>query len=412
MCSGAGDAFSRRRGASSTVLVLNTILCFLFHCLLCLLPVRFLWIVGGSRSRRMLRWRRELRLFIVLLSAVLPLRVVLLPAMSREDSLAAALLWSSGSDPVVLPSGCRLSSQAVDLVQIFQPCMELRFQPTHLISSSLRRFESHRPLCSAAPHLTGDRSINTTSSDPSPFSDASTSPPSKVVLFSPLWCLFDGGTIPLRQRSSGDHLYGADEHVDSKLVLILLSASLSPLVWAWPKYGMSFVSPRSNLPRPNCFRRICDPTFYGTWVRASFSESSVSSPGIVLIRSSSSYEEKPLPPYTLHMARGASSDLLSSVCFSFFIVLSSCGAVSTGPEDTSEITLVVLVDGVWTPTSLNVTILELYDVKAFPTHSSIVSNSLSSSLEDLSYLAYLHVCVYAYCKRRWIIPSCSCSEES
>ncbi|WZZ76887.1 hypothetical protein YC2023_088257 [Brassica napus] len=187
MCSGAGDAFSRRRGASSTVLVLNTILCFLFHCLLCLLPVRFLWIVGGSRSRRMLRWRRELRLFIVLLSAVLPLRVVLLPAMSREDSLAAALLWSSGSDPVVLPSGCRLSSQAVDLV---------------------------------------------------------------------------------------------------------------------------------------------------------------------------------------------------------------------------------LVDGVWTPTSLNVTILELYDVKAFPTHSSIVSNSLSSSLEDLSYLAYLHVCVYAYCKRRWIIPSCSCSEES
>ncbi|KAF3611384.1 hypothetical protein DY000_02051107 [Brassica cretica] len=121
MCSGAGDAFSRRPGASSTVLVLKTILCFLFHCSLCLLPVRFLWIVGGSRSRRMLRWRCELRLFIVLLSAVLPLRVVLLPAMSREDSLAVALLWSSGSDPVVPPSGCRLSSQAVDLVQIFQP---------------------------------------------------------------------------------------------------------------------------------------------------------------------------------------------------------------------------------------------------------------------------------------------------
>ena len=49
--------------------------------------------------------------------------------------------------------------------------------------------------------------------------------------------------------------------------------------------------------------------------------------------------------------------------------------------------------------SLNVTILQLYDVKAFPTYSSIVSNSLSSSLENLSYLVYLHVCVYVYSKR-------------
>ncbi|KAG2239035.1 hypothetical protein Bca52824_089895 [Brassica carinata] len=282
MCSGAGDAFSRRRGASLPVLVLNTILCFLFYCSLCLLPVRFLWIVGGSRSRRMLRRRRELRLFVVLLSV---------------DSLAAALLWSSGSDPVVPPSYCRLSSQAVDL--------------KHLISSSLRRLESHRSLCPVAPHLTGNRSITTTSSDPSLFAS------------------------------------------------------------------------------------------YGAWVRASVSESSVSSPRFVLLRSSSSSEEKPLPPYTLPMARGAAPDLLRSVCYSFFIVLLSCGEVSTGPEDTSETTLVVLIDG-------------LYDfiVKAFSTHSSIVSNSLSSSIEDLSYLAYLHVVVYVYYQRGWIIPSCYCSEES
>ncbi|CAN7070072.1 unnamed protein product [Brassica rapa subsp. trilocularis] len=326
MCSGAGDAFSRRRGASLLMLILNTTLCFLFHFSLCLLPARFLWIVGGSRSRRMLRWRRELQLFVVHLSAVLPLQVVLIPAMSREDSLAAALLWCSGSDPVAPPSDCRLSSQAVDLVQIFQPRMEPRIQLSHLISSSSRRPEFHRPLCSVAPHLTGDRSINTTCSDPS------------------LW----------------------------------VTAS------------------------------------YGAWVRARFSQSSMSSRGIVLFRSSSSYEEKPLPPYTLPMARGASSDLLPSVCFSFFIVLSSCGAVSMGPEDTSEITSVVLVDGVWTPTSLNVTILELYDfvVKAFPMHSSIVLNPLSSSFEDLSYLAYLHAGIYAYCKRGWLIPSCYCSEES
>ncbi|KAL0727711.1 hypothetical protein Bca4012_023804 [Brassica carinata] len=216
------------------------------------------------------------------------------------------------------------------------------FSKKHLISSSLRRLESHRSLCPVAPHLTGNRSITTTSSDPSLFGDASISPPSKVVFSFPLWYLFDDGTIPLR----------TDEHVDSKLVLMLLSASLSLLVWAWPRYGIFSVSPRSNLARPNCFRRICDPASYGAWVRASVSESSVSSPRFVLLRSSSSSEEKPLPPYTLPMARGAAPDLLRSVCYSFFIVLLSCGEVSTGPEDTSETTLVVLIDGVWTPTSL------------------------------------------------------------
>ncbi|CAN6928035.1 unnamed protein product, partial [Brassica oleracea var. botrytis] len=88
----------------------------------------------------------------------------------------------------------------------------------------------------------------------------------------------------------------------------------------------------------------------------------------------------------------------ASVCFSFLIGLPSCVAVSTGLEDAIEITLVVLVDEVWTSTSHYVTILQLFDfaVKALPTHSSTVSNSLSSSVEDLSYLAYLCVVCYAY----------------
>uniref|UniRef100_A0A0D3BXE3 Uncharacterized protein n=1 Tax=Brassica oleracea var. oleracea TaxID=109376 RepID=A0A0D3BXE3_BRAOL len=113
------------------------------------------------------------------------------------------------------------------------------------------------------------------------------------------------------------------------------------------------------------------------------------------------------------MEIGISSVLVPSVCFSFLIGLPSCIAVSTGLEDAIEITLVVLVDEVWTSTSHYVTILQLFDfvVKALPTHSSTVSNSLSSSVEDLSYLAYLCVVCYAYGQRGWLIPFFYCTEQ-
>ncbi|KAJ4872335.1 Uncharacterized protein Rs2_46001 [Raphanus sativus] len=129
-------------------------------------------------------------------------------------------------------------------------------------------------------------------------------------------------------------------------------------------------------------------------------------PGSVLLRSSSSFEEKLLPPL-------ASSVLLPSVCFRFLIGLLSCVAVSTGPEDTIGITLVFLVDEVWISTSHYVTILQLSDfiVKATSTHSSTVSNSLSSSVEDLSCLVYICVVCYVYGYRGWIIPSIYCSVE-
>ncbi|KAG2332685.1 hypothetical protein Bca52824_003865 [Brassica carinata] len=151
-----------------------------------------------------------------------------------------------------------------------------------------------------------------------------------------------------------------------------------------------------------------DPNLFGN-----ASNLTVGSSSMALFRSSFSLEKKFLPPYPLPMARGVSSGLCSSVCFSSSIILSSCGAVSTGPEDASEITSVSFVDGVWTSTAHYVTIFPLSDcvAKALPTHSSIVSNSLSSSCEDLSYLAYLSAVVYAYCLRRWIIPSCYCIEE-
>ncbi|KAF3602340.1 hypothetical protein F2Q69_00033560 [Brassica cretica] len=91
----------------------------------------------------------------------------------------------------------------------------------------------------------------------------------------------------------------------------------------------------------------------------------------------------------------------------------SIPAISTGSEDATETTSVVLVDEVWTSTSHYVTILQLSDfvVKAHSTHSSFVSNSLSSSIEDLSFLDYLCVICYAYDQRGCIIPSCYCSEK-
>ncbi|KAF3486132.1 hypothetical protein F2Q69_00054894 [Brassica cretica] len=110
------------------------------------------------------------------------------------------------------------------------------------------------------------------------------------------------------------------------------------------------------------------------------------SPVSVLFQSTSS-EDKVSPSCPLPMDRGVSSDSFPRVCFSSLIGLLSCGAVSTGPEDAIETTLVP------------------------STHSSIVLNSLSSSVEDLSCLAYIYVVVYAYCLRGWIILSFYCSEE-
>ena len=78
--------------------------------------------------------------------------------------------------------------------------------------------------------------------------------------------------------------------------------------------------------------------------------------GLFLSPSPFSSEEKTLPPFPLPLERDDSSASLPSVCFSFFIGLLSCGAVSTGPEDATEITSVFLVDEVWTSTSHYVTI--------------------------------------------------------
>ncbi|CDY21002.1 BnaA08g25230D [Brassica napus] len=422
MASGAGDSFSRRRWTSASSLLISVTLCFMFHCAICLLPVRFLWLFGGRRSRQTLRRRQELRIFAVLLPAVLSLRLVLPPAMSREDSLAAAKLWSSGLYPVVPLSG--------DFVQAFQLRMEHRSKLMNSTSSSSEGRESHQPPCAAPPHLNGARSYSITSPDPSLIGKTPISPSCKVMLYSPPGCLRDSGSFPLRLSSSGGLSLGVEEHLRSKaswLVRTTFIELMSLNDWAWPICLMKLVS----LPRPSPIKEnsIQISVAFHAWVSVSkipggispcylFSYLSngmnllVKSPTSVLFQSTSS-EEKVSPSCPLPMDRGVSSDSFPSVCFSSLIGLLSCGAVSTGPEDANETTSVVFVDEVWTSTSLYVTIFQSSDfvVKVPSTHSSIVLNSLSSSVEDLSCLAYIYVVVYAYCLRGCLIPSFYCSEE-
>ena len=132
MFSGAGDAFSRRHWASSLLLLTAHILCFMVHCSVCLLLVRFWWNLEGRRFRLTLRQRR---LFVVLLPAILLLRLVPPPAMSREGFLTAALLWSSGSDPVVPSFGCRqetVSFLSKSFNRLWSCVLNRRAQPLHL----------------------------------------------------------------------------------------------------------------------------------------------------------------------------------------------------------------------------------------------------------------------------------------
>ena len=141
--------------------------------------------------------------------------------------------------------------------------------------------------------------------------------------------------------------------------------------WAWPIRDTQPASPNRSLPKlklknEKVFQIIM---VFGDEISLSEISSVLTS---VLFRPFSSAQETLLPTYLFPMEIGVSSVLVPSVCFSFLIGLPFCIAVSTGPEDAIEITLVVLVDEVWTSTSHCVTFIQLSDfvVKVLPTHSS------------------------------------------
>ncbi|KAL0709444.1 hypothetical protein Bca4012_016422 [Brassica carinata] len=331
-------------------------------------------------------------------------------------SCSPDLLTGKASKPEVVSSH---SSRSISLRQVIPPFLP----PPPLLVLSRRSLSQPlssinlgalQPCVSGAPLLTmaSDlyRELLKTSSPPSAITISTML---KTYFDDPPW-KSDAFLIPLLRLAGSIDIYGeldfapSDASLSSTVVERSISGELyieyipiSRLVcsvprvlpsWAWPvkKFEISII-----IKSPPIHKLVIDYLsaglamvlrisggFTGTpFVRivlfsACVKFLQVGSPGSVLFRSSSSLEEKISSPYPFSIERGVSSDSLPSVCFSIFISLYSCVAVSTGPEDAIEIASVVFVDEIWTSTSLFVIIFLLSDVvvKAPPTHSSIVLN--------------------------------------
>ena len=139
---------------------------------------------------------------------------------------------------------------------------------------------------------------------------------------------------------------------------------------------------------------------------------SVDSPDLLSFSSSSLVEDRILQSYLHSMNGDVLSDHFPSYCFSLLACLFPCVAVCTGPEGAIKITSVFLVGEGCLATSL-VTKSQLSDFagNALSTHSSHVSNSLSTSYEDLLCLIAFFVVVYGLSSRGCLIPSCHCSRQ-
>ncbi|KAG2240133.1 hypothetical protein Bca52824_091015 [Brassica carinata] len=313
--------------------------------------------IEGERPQR--TQRRSRGLFVSDLPAVLSPQMASSPATSREDSLATAVFRFLGTIPDEPPPDSCLTSLEVNFVPYSHPPLEHWFYMTSSPFRSSTRLELN---------FCGDFSLY--------------APPKVVFSF---W-------VDLLQRLhcfsptiSGDLSYGtwAALHYE----------------WAWPIRSTNSQIQAKLLKAQ--LRRL------GFFIEISWVHRDLSSLYHTIIYilwdefTVCSSDSKLLLPYPLSMERGVSSVLRPSVCFSFLIGLSSCGAVSTGPVDAIESTLVFLVDEDWTSTSHYVTIYQLYDfVVKVPRRFEHRLNPLSSSIEDLSCLAYL-----------CFIPSIYCIEE-
>ncbi|CAH8322345.1 unnamed protein product [Eruca vesicaria subsp. sativa] len=205
--SGAGDAFSRRRGTLSSTPTSAFISLFVVHFkIISLLVVHFkvkmlrsrsLLQIGEKDTRRSLCRRYELWFFVftVVLPMALPNCPVCSPAVSREGSLATALLKFTGMFPDELHPGC-----AVDLTRALQPLMERRSQHSDSCFPSLGSETAKLPRI-VPFHSYGARVQGNSSPDPNLIGRSSLSPPPSELPL-PLVCAFlNGRSAYLRQTS-------------------------------------------------------------------------------------------------------------------------------------------------------------------------------------------------------------------
>ncbi|KAG5393948.1 hypothetical protein IGI04_023911 [Brassica rapa subsp. trilocularis] len=368
--SGAGEALYRwswpplLRSLLFTLLLAPCFCSLLFLVMLC----------EGRRSRRRTRRGPSIWLSVLVLSASLPYLLFCSPAMSREESPTAAVLCFSGVNSVEPLCYRRRTSHTDGFVQALQSAMEHNVH--HLSSLFLHQGRAESKIFSGFAPLHFRRQIRSIfRPDPILFGKSSTSLNFRVMCSSttlqPCFHLLvnlvsDVGGNPLRHPALS-HLF----------VNLVSDVGGNPLR-------------RPALSHQKLVRSCCPST---TLIFSSVAES------ISL-------------PCLFSMNGENFSDSFLSFSFSLLTGLLPCGAVCTGPEGAIETTSVFLVGEDCFSTSL-VTIFQLSDfvVKAFPTHSSTISNSLSSSVEDLSRLAYLCIAFYAYGQRGWIIPSFYCMEE-
>ncbi|KAJ0236536.1 hypothetical protein HA466_0258240 [Hirschfeldia incana] len=299
-------------------------------------------------------------------------RLFCLPAMSREDSPTAAVLCLLGIISVEFMCYRRRTSHTDGSVQALQSAMEHNVH--HLSSLFLQQGRSESKIFSGFAPLHFRRQIRS--------------------ILRPDLSLFGKSSTSLNFRGMCSSLQGYS--LEKILFMSLYSLSSTTLQLCLHLFVNLMSDVGGNplrypvLSHQKLVRSCCRRT---------------------TPLSSSGLESTSLP--CLPSMNGENfSDSFSSFSFSLFTGLLPCGAVRTGPEGAIETTSVFLVGEDCLSTSL-VTMSQLSDfvVKAYPTHSSIVSNSLSSSVEDLSCLAYLYVAFYAYGQRGCIIPSFYCMEE-
>ncbi|KAH0861676.1 hypothetical protein HID58_089937, partial [Brassica napus] len=337
-----------------------SLLCsLLFTLLLCFSSALFLFMFceGRRRSRRSTRRGPSIWFSVLVLLVSLPYRLFCSPAMSQEDSLTAAVLCLWGVISVEPMVYRRRTSHTEGFVQALQSAMEHHVH--HLCSPFLQQGKAESKIFSGFASLHFQRQIRSIlRPDPSLFGKLIPS----LTTLQPCLHLFvnlmsDVGGNPLR-RLALSHLWEstpASSSEPSKTSKVMLFAH-------------------------NFHLLLCCGEYFTT--------------------------------ISLFMNGANFSDSFSSFSFSLLTGLLPCGAVCTGPEGAIETTSVFLVGENCLSTSLVINSkLSDFVVKASPTHSSIVSNSLSSLVEDLSRLAYLFVAFYAYGKRRWMIPSFCCTEE-